>query len=641
MSNFLTNVKINNLQTELDALDIYTHQQVFAGGLHNPLGSDMICQGNDITTCGNIDTQTANISGQLNCQGASVLTTITASGNVTVPSLTCNGVISGNNITAIGTNPLTINVNPSSYMNLNTAGRTIMGEIFPSTVQSNTNCGTTFRQLSDINNVNSIQVSISNGIVATNTIEAYNGPGINCLSTFIFAPTQTYGDVVCTSVTSSGLITASDGLTIDGPTVSNDNIRTSGIIETNYLESLLGNAGTIEIQSPTDFNYPANFNSTTTFAQTLTVPDLIMGAGGVINGDPTNLYTMNNVGELNARNLRATGNVTASTAVGTPALSLGGAYPVTLQSNNTLNAAGYPALQLEVLKDGTPVNSLVYDTVFNPPPSVSANTLAGVLTAGNNANLQNILGVQTLQTNQIQASGGGLITIEDALVSNTTIAATNLTSPLFTLVGAGATPTGISYNSPFLQVKPASQTIYGNVYDTVYNKPPTPSGGGGGPSVGFPGDRTNIQGGGNFDTFFTDPNGARWYAAPPQAAWTIPSTAGPFNTITMTVTNFVMTSTMGDVGDLYLYITNDATNFPGGCGGGRGMISDHSAIINANGVTLPNLLLSSINAVAGNNIYIMVCASTQWVQTNLGFNFYGIQFTLEQTPVLTITFDPA
>ena len=626
MSGYLTSLKINNLQTQLDGA-------ILAQGFVNPLQIDLIGNGKNITGLGSLTGVDCNFTNM-------TTTNLQTSGNVTVPSLTCTGIISGNNITAIGGNPLSISANPSSYLSLNPAGRTITGIISPSQVLANTNCGQQIRQISDANDVNSIQVLISQGVVGTNYINTFNSNNITCGAPLIFAEGQEYGDVVCTGVTSSGpvtasgLVTANAGLTIAGPTVSNGSIKTTDYIITDAIESVEGNTGTINIESTANFNYPVNFQTDTTFTQTVTVPNLIMGAGGVINGDPTNLYTMNNVGELNARNLRATGNVTALTALASPALGLGGAYPITLQSNNTLNAAGYPALQLAVLKNGTTVvNSLVYDTVFNPPPSVTANTLAGVLTAGNNANLQNILGIQTLQTNQIQASGGGLITIEDTVTADSTITATGLLAPVLTLTGA--TATGINYNSPYLQVKPASQTVYGNVYDSVYNKPP------GGPSVAFPPNVNNIAAGGDFNTIFTDPNGAIWYAPVPVLAWTIPSTSGPFNNVTMTANNFTFTSNMGSVGELYLYITTGPTNFPSGCGGGSGIINDHSLIINTNGAVLSNILLSSTNATAGNIIYIMVCSSIQGVATQLGFTFQGIQFTFEQTPVLTLTFDPA
>lgn len=631
MSGYLTSLKINNLQTQLDGA-------ILAQGFVNPLQIDLIGNGKNITGLGSLT--------GVDCNFTNMSTTnLQTSGDLEVETLTCNGQLTAHQIQGGTGQIMTINCDPNSFVNLNTAGRTYTGILYPNQVLADTNCGQTIRQLSDVNDVNSIQVLISNGIVATNSIEAYSGTGINCLSTFIFAPTQTYGDVVCTSVTSSGLITASDGLTINGPTVSNGSIKTTDYIITDAIESVEGNTGTINIESTANFNYPVNFQTDITFAHIVTVPDLIMGAGGVINGDPTNLYTMNNVGELNARNLRATGNVTASTAVGTPALSLGGAYPVTLQSNNTLNAAGYPALQLSVLKDGGVVNSLVYDTILNPPPSVTANTLAGVLTAGNNANLQNILGIQTLQTNQIQAGGGGLITIEDTVTADSTITATGLITPVLTLTGA--TATGVSYNSPYLQVKPATQTIYGNVYDSVYNKPPTPSGGGGGPSKAFPGDQNSIAVNAlNFDTYFTDGYGDKWYTTQPQMTWTIPSTAGPFNSISMTIGNLIIAvgPNTGILTPLYVYITNDPTNFPGVCGGGQGMINDHSLGMQqlqlSTPFTLTNCLLSSINAVAGNNIYIMMASQTAYYQMNLVYTIQSIEFTFEQIPVITASYAP-
>ena len=57
MSNYLLKLQVNEVQAELNALDAYTRQQVFAGGLHNPLGSPMLCQGNDIVGARNISGQ--------------------------------------------------------------------------------------------------------------------------------------------------------------------------------------------------------------------------------------------------------------------------------------------------------------------------------------------------------------------------------------------------------------------------------------------------------------------------------------------------------------------------------------------------------------------------------------------------------
>lgn len=444
MSNYLIQLRLNELQTEINLLQSELYNATIAQGITNPMINPLSGGGHfgilDVTsvattpsgtmTAGTITGTTGNFTNLISTNFNP--TTITT-GDVITPGL------------AAPTNSnLDINVGANNQININGKIQNI-GEFRSSVVITPQLQSTIIRQYTD-NSYTVLESSISDGNleclgVTCNTLGSNTAGEIVCSAPIVFDANQEFADITCTSVTASG------------------NIRTSnGYIQTNFIESTLGENGNISFEAPTTFNQPVTFDTSTTFTQPPSFGSVLVGSGGSITCEqPSGFYSIGGVGQYSGTDITCTGNITALTAVASNALTLSGAYPIVLNSTNTLGTSGHPCLTLSTLQDSVVYNSKVYDEIFNPPPSVLANTLAGILANGNNANSQNIIGVQTIETNQIQSNSTGTITVADPIISNTTIGAVSLLTNT------------IQTSNPGLIIKQNTGGNPSRVYDVLYN----------------------------------------------------------------------------------------------------------------------------------------------------------------------------
>lgn len=105
-------------------------------------------------------------------------------------------------------------------------------------------------------------------------------------------------------------------------------------------------------------------------------------------------------------------------------LTLPASQDITIQANNINPSTGYPSLGLVWQHSGTNTSSVVYDTVFNVPPSVAANSLAGILAVNTSAGGYAItdggdFNSASVSTNQIGSRSGGDILLLDTLKTQT------------------------------------------------------------------------------------------------------------------------------------------------------------------------------------------------------------------------------
>lgn len=429
MSGFLTNVKINNLQTELDALGIYTRQQVFAGGLKNPLGSPMICQGNNIEGAGGIDGASVS-SNTLTVSGASLLNTLTTTGLLHAQSLQLDtsfetASIKTNGISAPAGTSLNINADNGQIITIGSNCRTNMGEVHSAASYSSQVYGTTISQTVNGNVEGSaVQSSLIGGVVtAVSGVLDNIGCSTNATHVTFTSPIILPADQLF------------DGLDVNFLAIGN-------ALYTNTIDSnpayLTSNTGTTTFASDVEFTRDVNFT------QPLSVDDLKIAANGSITcGTANNIYDISNVGTLSAENIvttegiQATGDVSGDTLISNAVEIKDGTKAFVINPSTTPNSiTGYPYLDLVYTDGSTTINSKIYDELLNPPPSVVANTLAGILSNS--------------------GDGGGF-----SITNTSSITTTKLIAPEIQFPSSVVS----------LTVQNSTSSGVGSVFDSLYNPP--------------------------------------------------------------------------------------------------------------------------------------------------------------------------
>lgn len=444
MSNYLIQLRLNELQTEISLLQEQLTNATIAKGITNPMINPLSGGGFfgilDVTSVATTPSGTVTAGTITGTTGN--FTNLSAT-NFNPPTITTGNVITPGLAPPTNSN-LNINVGANNQININGKIQNI-GEFRSSVVITPQLQSTIIRQYSD-NSYSVLESSLSDGNleclgILCNTLGSNTAGEIVCSAPIVFDANQEFADINCTSVTAAG------------------NIRTSnGYIQTNFIESTLGENGNISFEAPTTFNQPVTFDTSTTFTQTPVFGSVQVGSGGsILCEQPGGTYSIGGVGQYNGTSITCTGNITALTALGSNVLQLSGAYPVILKSTNALEPSGHPCLTLSTLQDNVVYNSKVYDEIFNPPPSVVSNTLAGILTNGNNANFQNITGVQRLYLNEIYSSSIGTITVVDPIISNTTIGAVSVLTNT------------IQTSNPGLIIQQNASGNPSRVYDVLYN----------------------------------------------------------------------------------------------------------------------------------------------------------------------------
>ena len=483
MSNFLTNVKIGNLQTELDVLSAYTHEQVFAGGLKNPLGSAMICQGNAIQGAGPIDTTlltatTLTTTGQANFNSVVISDTLNVGSITTTEPLTVSAGLKCNQITTIdyATDP-TLNI---------TAELAIAGGVTTTSITANNITATT--------NISS--TTISGTTVKADTLDANTAPYIS-----INAPVQI--------LSNTGITTPAIQVNGLNPYGVGENINVSCPIESSYDITTTGtiSAGNFNITgtlTASDLEV-LNINQTSQQGVTVSGP-IFIRSGGMINctlteAPYTRQYSLNNVATLVGNTVEVStvktnslvfnndaspnpgqiisviGNLQVGYSTPTSTLSydiLGtnslGLIPAGQQNFTTdtkVRSSATPTVGTGCLQVSSTSNSCpgtwgtVYDTVYNIPPGVGATTLSAVLTAGHSAPTQSMTVEEVISVTSTQ----NYLKLPDVIGSNGDSIFLNNQNGILSIgdvLAPGTTP---------------PVPLPGQVYDTYYNKPPQTFGG--------------------------------------------------------------------------------------------------------------------------------------------------------------------
>ena len=392
MSNFLTNIRLNNLQQEIDNI-------VLTGPLTNPLLKNMDCGGFAVENAVFIEAVsiiTPNLS-----TGGVIADSVTTD---TITSKTSGGPVTFNSELEAGS-IITDGVTTDTITSKTSGGPvTFNSELEAGTGDFSTSLrATSFTQYTGAFN----QVSIASG-------------GINCLTI------------------NTDNIASNSANPIQFQSEANFTSLSTGSLNVNF-EQVNNVVYTPNIDSNPAYT-PSNngtvvFNANAEFSKNITIAE-----GGVITSvDPAQTFNISNVYSLHTNSITAQGtistiagniNATAGAVDAKEYVLNGGTNQLTLAASSIVDpTTNYPYATLAYLTppSGPVITSKIYDSVFNPPPSVVASTLTAILANGSSAGNQKITDVEELDAGVIQ---GGII-----------------------------------------QILPAGQSNIGNVFDTVYTPP--------------------------------------------------------------------------------------------------------------------------------------------------------------------------
>ena len=365
MSNFLTNIRLNNLQREIDGI-------VLGGPLQNPLQTPLNLGGNPIQNATTIACNQIFTSEITSPSGEGIRIDegvyFGDFGSVTAPNLYVGNAFA-NPPEAIGTVYDTVynlppGSTPPSIATVLTAG-SVANAGQSITVPTATFTSTTVSGTLNVGTVTSTGVitagTVSTSGLTTNSIsENTTGEGIaiSAIATFENQPKFENGLEVSTgdislwsgsvdanffqSYPPGGLIEIKDNVQVD------KDLTITGLLSGTNIKGVTGsftNIENISSDGPPSFSFGLDANN----------------------------HDISNVAHINMNIPSATGSVIEI-------------YPEPITP-----ATGYPSLGLIYRPStGIPIESVVYDTVFNVPPSVAASTLTAVLTAGHLAPSQSM-----------------------------------------------------------------------------------------------------------------------------------------------------------------------------------------------------------------------------------------------------------
>lgn len=395
MSNFITNIRLNNLQQEIDNI-------VLTGPLTNPLLKDMDCGG-------------FGVDNAVFIQAASIIT----------PSFTTTGIIADSVATDTMTSktsggPITFNSDANftegvsfssvTFDNLTVTDLATVGSLSTTKLNVQSNIQGSLYVAQDSLLGGNVKMSKDNNLYTSNIFAAPD----DITETINVRNTLNVGNETVDESTITGLITVG---VVDGAGNTSGTLRVSHIQPT--LSSAGGDAASLQFEvTSVKFDDEIIVQGYGTFGGAINTPivntDKIqtntLGQNitlvGVLQGEATAIITgMSQIGGADIY-----GDIGSFTSIknkennGPPSLDFGlnannhsianasdiqltlpASQDITIQANNINPSTGYPSLGLVWQHSGTNTSSVVYDTVFNVPPSVTANTLQGVLTTGPSA----------------------------------------------------------------------------------------------------------------------------------------------------------------------------------------------------------------------------------------------------------------
>ena len=676
MSNYLLKLQVNELGSELASLSAYTKAAVFAVGLHNPLQSAMECLDPSTSTrypinnASSITTQTLGASGDITIGGHASLNTATVSETLNVGFLTTTEAITA--AAGIKTDNITENIAG--------AGIAIAGIA-------------TFEQDSHFNG----NIILQTGTMSTNNIEANpSNATIQFLSPTNFQQGLTFsggitttGDITANTLTATGSVVSNTlsanpvGGNVEflSPITSSENITTTGEISAATL-ALTGALTVSDIEV-------SNINQTSKQGVTISGP-LVMGPSSIIYGaSPSSpyqgSYSIGNVTSLSAGsvgsnqvatniilpnpnaspnprgtvifggNLQLTNptvtsnyNITGANTIELLPLGTGLGTPTVIRASLT-PTVGTGCLQVSSTANGTPGTwGTVYDTVYNIPPSVGSITLQQVLTAGSIASTG--MTIPSITGNIAQPDpANNYLEILTNLQSDYQIRADNIQL----VSNMGLNDISVNANYGFLEVQngllkvqlapgyntalPEDTAIWGNVYDSLYNKPQTTAFSNIGNLI-YPAGSTYVD---------LEYNPSPDYLVGDIAQFRlnnggVGSAAIPYNNVTLTCSQFSITgasSLQNKVFTLYLTTNRSSYYYPDSVLVADNMVMVHSQTLDFSTVTLPttplvipNLFLETIlpTSQAGITIYLMISISKfnfTSGRTTIGVNWTGLSIS--------------
>lgn len=462
MSNFLTNIRLNNLQQEIDNL-------VLSGPLQNPLGKVLDCGGYAIENAGSV-------------QAASITTpSFTTTNEIAAGYIVATGNIEGNTFTqtyggttyaSIDNGVVTAAGVDTDSIGSKTSGGQVTFNSEANFTQGITLTGLTITGTATVGNIQTTQTGVQSNIAGSLHVaeDSLLGGDVKMSKDYKLYTSNIYASLDDTTETINvintlnvGTETVYDSTISDKLTVGNvdGSGNTSGILRVSHVQPVLssasGDAATLEFEVTTvKFDDEIIVQGSGTFAdintstvntdkiQTYTTGQNITLVG-VLQGEATAIIT--GMSEIGGADIYGdTGSFTSirnKENNGPPSLDFGldannhsianasdiqlalpASQDITIQANNINPSTGYPSLGLVWQHSGTNTSSVVYDTVFNVPPSVAANSLAGILAVNTSAGGYAItdggdFNSVSVSTDQIGSRSGGDILLLDTLKTQT------------------------------------------------------------------------------------------------------------------------------------------------------------------------------------------------------------------------------
>ena len=446
MSNFLTNIRLNNLQREIDSI-------VLGGPLQNPLQTPLNLGGNPIQNATTIACNQIFTSEIASPVGAGIRIDegvyFGDFGSVTAPNLYVGNAFA-NPPEAIGTVYDTVynlppGSTPPSIATVLTAGSvanagqsiTVPNATFTSTTVSGTlNVGT----VSTTGAITAGTVSTTGVITATGSISAGAGLTTNSIS----ENTTGAGIAIGTIATFLNQPKFESGIEVS----TGDIVLWSGNVAANFFESYPP-GGLMEIKDNVQLD------------KDLTISGLLSGT--IIKGTTGSFTSIENISSEGPPSFSfgLDANNQSIANASDIQLTLPSSQDITIQANNINPSTGYPSLGLVWQHSGTNTSSIVYDTVFNVPPSVAASTLTAVLAAGNSAPTQSMIidAVTASSTSTSIAEISGYISMP------------SVENPADYTTFVQATDSALQVQYGHLINIPAPGGPWGTIYDSHYNPP--------------------------------------------------------------------------------------------------------------------------------------------------------------------------
>lgn len=473
MSNYLLKLQVNELGAELGSLTRYVNGLAVQAGLTNPLDNDMQCTNPissevyDILGAGNITTGNITVANTVTTDKIAApsgsidfLSPVVFNQGVTIPSIEVNTI----NPTTLG-GTITIGGPISSLSNITTSGN-ITGPIVTGGITEQvagdgiTVTGSaSFESLTYYDNSVDIRTGdlyCRTGGIYTNELYGYpDGQTINFQNSASF---------------NQPINPAGGTLSVGGPISSTSDITTTGtltgpILLTSNITELESGDGIAFFGSPTFLN-DANCHS-----------DLIIKGGKTQCGKFQSFFsggTIDFISPVDFEQGISSTSIVASTGISTVGTVTGGSVAggtvglvLPSQPSTLIRAAPTPTVGTGCVQVSATANGqsgawgTVYDTVYNPPPSVGAIALPQVLTAGNSAPTQDII------IKDLSASG-----VESTSIFNTGNIQTQTLTTIFNLTTPAVTLDDnlvLTGQNGTLTVSKDNQVTFGRVFDNYYN----------------------------------------------------------------------------------------------------------------------------------------------------------------------------